>query len=71
MARKPQLNSLLRDARLKKGMTLQQLADAVGVTGAAIAHWEAGKNRPRASHLTAACKALRIPLKAARELASQ
>jgi len=71
MARKPQLNSLLRDARLKKGWTLQQLADTIGVTGAAIAHWEAGKNRPREAHLTAACKALRIPLKQAREIAAR
>jgi len=62
---------MLREARLKKGMTLQQLADTIGVTGAAIAHWEAGKNRPRDGHLTAACKALRIPLKHAREVASR
>lgn len=71
MARKPQLNTMLRSARLEKGWTLQRLADAIGVTGAAIAHWEAGKNRPRAAHLTAACKALKIPLKQARELAAQ
>lgn len=71
MARKPQLNTMLRTARLEKGWTLQQLADAIGVTGAAIAHWEAGKNRPREAHLTAACKALKIPLKQARELAGQ
>lgn len=67
---KPQLNTLLRTARIDKGWTLQRLADAIGVTGAAIAHWEAGKNRPRAAHLTAACKALKIPLKQARELAA-
>ena len=74
MARKPQppqLNSKLRTARLEKGYTLQRLADAIGVTGAAIAHWEAGKNRPRAAHLTAVCKALKLPLKQTRELAEQ
>ena len=74
MARKPlppQLNSVLRAARLEKGWTLQRLADAIGVTGAAIAHWEAGKNRPRAAHLTAVCKALKLPLKQTRELAEQ
>ena len=74
MARKPQppqLNSVLRTARLEKGWTLQRLADAIGVTGAAIAHWEAGKNRPRAAHLTAVCKALKLPLKQTRELAEQ
>ncbi|MSO90970.1 MAG: XRE family transcriptional regulator [Acetobacteraceae bacterium] len=69
MARKPQLNTMLRAARLKKGLTLQQLADAIGVTGAAIAHWEAGKNRPREAHLAAACKALKISVRNARELA--
>ncbi|MSP05245.1 MAG: XRE family transcriptional regulator [Acetobacteraceae bacterium] len=68
MARKPQFNTMLRTARLKKGWTLQQLADAVGVTGAAIAHWEAGKNLPREAHLAAACKALKISARAAREL---
>ena len=67
----PQLNSVLRAARLEKGWTLQRLADAIGVTGAAIAHWEAGKNRPRAAHLTAVCKALKLPLKQTRELAEQ
>ena len=74
MARKPQppqLNSVLRAARQEKGWTLQRLADAIGVTGAAIAHWEAGKNRPRAAHLTAVCKALKLPLKQTRELAEQ
>jgi transcriptional regulator with XRE-family HTH domain len=68
---KPQLHAVLRTARLDRGWTLQRLADTIGVTGAAIAHWEAGKNRPRAAHLTAVCKALKLPLKETRELAGQ
>jgi len=71
MARKPQLNVLLRKARLSKGWTMQTVADAIGVTNACISNWEMGKSTPRPANLTAVCKTLRVPLRQARELAAQ
>lgn len=44
MTKKKTLGSILRNARLAKGLTLQTVYDAVGVSGSAIAHWEAGTN---------------------------
>ncbi len=71
MAKKQKLNHVLREARLKRGLTLQTVGEAVGVTGSAVAHWEAGVNLPRNDNLTALCKALKLPLRATREIAAQ
>jgi transcriptional regulator with XRE-family HTH domain len=69
MAKKPTLSSVIRSARLERGLTLKAVADAVGVTGPAISHWEAALNKPSDKNLTAICKVLRLPVRATRELA--
>jgi DNA-binding XRE family transcriptional regulator len=51
-------------------MTQDELAEKVGVTGPCISFWEAGKTRPRDANLTALCKALKLPIRATREIAS-
>jgi DNA-binding XRE family transcriptional regulator len=42
-----EMSDRIRQARKEKGMTQHELAEAVGVTRAAVAIWEAGKHPPR------------------------
>jgi len=71
MAKQPTLGGVLRDARLKRGLTLQKVADAVGVSGPAVSHWESGLNGPSDKHLSAICKVLKLPVRSTRELAGK
>jgi SOS-response transcriptional repressor LexA len=41
----------IRDKRLKKGLTLQQVGDAFGIGRASVSGWEADKTRPDMSKL--------------------
>lgn len=41
----------LKEARRSAGLTLQQTADALGVTPATIHGWEHGKNAPMVTRL--------------------
>lgn len=40
-----------RSLRLQAGVSQTEMANAVGVTKQAVAHWEAGKRMPRGNHL--------------------
>ena len=46
------LNERLKNLRLAKGMTLQQVADAFGISAASVASWEKGKNQPDSRKLS-------------------
>ena len=70
MAKKLSLSQHLRDARTKRRLSVADLAATLGVTPPAVYHWENGVNHPRPDHLTALCKALKLPLRATRELAA-
>ena len=41
-----EISDLIKSARIKKGLTQQQLADAVFVTRQTISKWELGKSVP-------------------------
>jgi transcriptional regulator with XRE-family HTH domain len=71
MAKKKSLSNVLRDARLAKGLTLSSVGEAVGVSASAVAHWESGVNQPSNDNLSAVCKALRLPVRATREIAAR
>lgn len=45
----------LKQKRKERGMTLLQLANAIGVKQAAISLWERGKRFPRREKLDALC----------------
>ena len=68
MAKKPSLSSHLRDARIKRGLSVAEVAERAGVSVASIYLWETGKTQPRDANLTAVCKVLRLPIRAAREM---
>jgi len=70
MARKPSFSQIIRDTRAKRGLTVAEVAEAVGVSTAAIYMWETDRGRPRDANLSALCKALKLPIRATRELAA-
>jgi transcriptional regulator with XRE-family HTH domain len=70
MAKKPTLSGYLRDARIKRGLSVAEVAENAGVSAASIYLWETGKTRPRDANLTALCKALKLPIRATREMAA-
>ncbi len=46
------LNERLKSLRLAKGLTLQQVGDAFGISAASVASWEKGKNQPDSRKLS-------------------
>ena len=50
----------IRKARVLRGMTPAELAEAVGVTVSAISQWETGRYSPRQHHQLAICRALDV-----------
>ncbi|HUB47809.1 MAG TPA: helix-turn-helix transcriptional regulator [Acetobacteraceae bacterium] len=71
MAKKPSLSTHLRDARIKRGLSVAEVADRAGVSVASIYLWETGKTQPRDANLTAVCKALKLPIRAARDMVAR
>ena len=69
LARKPNLARYLRDARIKRHLTVAEVADQVGVSSSSIYFWETDHCRPRDSNLSALCKVLKLPVRATREMA--
>ena len=66
----PELSRYLQEARIKRRLTVAELADLVGVSQASIYFWENGRVRPRDANLSALCKALKLPVRKTKELAA-
>lgn len=64
MVRKADLAALLRKARLKRNLSVVEVAQKVGVSIAAVYFWEAGRNQPRDNNLKALCRVLELPVQA-------
>jgi transcriptional regulator with XRE-family HTH domain len=60
----------LRDARLRRGLSVAEVAEQVGVSTASIYFWENDHCRPRDANLSALCKVLRLPIRAAKAMAA-
>lgn len=71
MARKQSFSRYVRNARLQRGLSVAELADRIGVSAASVYFWETDRVRPRDANLNALCKALRLPIKATREIAAE
>jgi transcriptional regulator with XRE-family HTH domain len=52
------LTSKLRDARLRRGLSQEALGQKLGITGAAIGHYETGLSRPTAKRAAQLAKIL-------------
>ena len=70
LARKPNFARYLRDARIKRGLSVAEVAEEVGVSTASIYFWETDHVRPRDANLSALCKVLKLPIRATREMAA-
>ena len=70
MPRKPSLSRLLRDARIKRGLSVTEVAEEIGVSPASIYFWETDHCRPRQANLSALCKVLKLPVRATMALAA-
>jgi DNA-binding XRE family transcriptional regulator len=60
----------LRDARIRRGLSVVELAEQVGVSTASIYFWETDHCRPRDANLSALCKVLRLPVRATKAMAA-
>ena len=70
LPRKPNFSHYLRDARIKRGLTVVEVAEQVGVSIASVYVWETDRGRPRDTNLSALCKVLKLPVRATREMAA-
>jgi transcriptional regulator with XRE-family HTH domain len=70
LPRKPSFSRYLRDARVKRRLTVAEVAEQVGVSPVSIYYWENDHVRPREANLSALCKVLKLPVKATREMAA-
>jgi transcriptional regulator with XRE-family HTH domain len=70
LPRQPSLSRYLRDARIKRGLSVVDVAEQVGVSTASIYFWETDHCRPRAKNLSALCKVLKLPVRATKALAA-
>jgi DNA-binding XRE family transcriptional regulator len=70
LPRKPSFSRYLREARTKRGLSVAEVAEQVGVSTASIYFWETDHVRPRDANLSALCKVLKLPIRATRELAA-
>jgi transcriptional regulator with XRE-family HTH domain len=70
MPRKPSFAQHIRNARIQRKLSVAEVAEQVGVSEAAVYMWETDRSRPRDGNLSALCKALKLPVRATKELAA-
>jgi DNA-binding XRE family transcriptional regulator len=70
LARKPSFSRYLRDARIKRGLSVVDVAEQIGVSTASIYFWETDHCRPRTENLSALCKVLKLPVRATKAMAA-
>jgi DNA-binding XRE family transcriptional regulator len=70
LPRKPNFAHHLREARIKRRLSVAEVAEQVGVSTASIYFWENDHVRPRDANLSALCKVLRLPIRATRDMAA-
>jgi DNA-binding XRE family transcriptional regulator len=70
LPRKPSFPRYLRDARIKRGLSVTDIAYEIGVSTSSVYFWETDYCRPRDANLTALCKVLKLPIRATRALAA-
>ena len=56
------IGQMIRDARIRKGMTQAGLAENIGVSQGAVGQWEQGMTIPRPKHIIRLSSLLEIPV---------
>ena len=64
MPRKPSLARYLHEARIKRQLSVAEVAEQVGVSTASIYFWENDRVRPRDENLSTLCRVLKLPIRA-------
>jgi transcriptional regulator with XRE-family HTH domain len=67
--RKPSFGNHIRSARLKRKLSVAEVAEQMGVSDAAVYMWETDRSRPRDANLSALCKVLKLPVRATKAMA--
>jgi DNA-binding XRE family transcriptional regulator len=70
LRRKPNFAHYLREDRIRRRLSVAEVAEQVGVSTASIYFWENDYVRPRDANLSALCKVLKLPIRATREMAA-
>jgi transcriptional regulator with XRE-family HTH domain len=70
LALNPSFPRYIRDARIRRGLTVAEVAEHAGVSVASIYLWKTGKTHPRDANLSALCKALKLPIRATKAMAA-
>jgi DNA-binding XRE family transcriptional regulator len=70
LPRKVSFANHLRDARIRRGLSVSEVAEQIGVSTASIYFWETDHCRPRDANLSALCKVLRLPVRATKAMAA-
>ena len=70
LPRKAKFAQHLRDARIRRGLSVAEVAEQVGVSQSSIYFWETDHCRPRDGNLAALCRALKLPIKATRAMSA-
>ena len=70
LPRKRNFAHYLREARVKRRVSVAEVAGQVGVSTASIFFWETDRVRPRDANLSALCKVLKLPVRTTREMAA-
>jgi transcriptional regulator with XRE-family HTH domain len=70
MSRKPSFAQQIHDARIKRKLSVAEVADQMGVSQAAVYMWETDRYRPRDANLSALCKVLKLPVRATKAMAA-
>jgi transcriptional regulator with XRE-family HTH domain len=68
MPRKPSFAAHIRNARVKRKLSVAEVAGQLGVSQAAVYMWETDRSRPRDTNLSALCKVLKLPVRATKEM---
>jgi transcriptional regulator with XRE-family HTH domain len=70
LPRKTSFGRHLRDARIKRSLSVVEVARQAGVSIASVYVWETDRGRSRDANLSALCKVLKLPIRATREMAA-
>ena len=71
LPRKPHLSRYLREARIRRRLSVAEVAEQVGVSTASIYFWESDRVRPRDANLAMLCRVLRLPIRATLAMAAE
>jgi len=70
LPRRPNFARYIRDARLKRKLSVADVATEMGVSTSSIYFWETDYCRPRDANLSALCRVLKLPIRATRDIAA-